>query len=728
MNKRYPLLLIVALMCTSGTSLTQSIANSRPDAATVLTSADGKYTSSSGAFSSFAPFGGSRMLVQKKAFNVIFSFDSPTVANRFGMQTGGDYFNSARGPKAWKIYGSNDYVPSADRKTDDTAANDAANWIELYSVEEETEWDDSGEYRYYEFPNPTPYRSYKIEVSDNNGESYTQWQYIEYLYEPETSIWVAGNPSEFSDGTLPAPAFGYYAFPSELPVVYKSYNEYKNENETIISRCTGYTFYLQNDNGDWVTEESGNGCEFTLTKNPKVNAKLVWNYENEYLVSVSADICGTVSTAGDYIAHGERFEVKATPNDGYRFARWCEDVPPGLEETNPLKLNITAPIAIRALFLPENAASPVQYVSPDGSDDNNGFTAESARQSLSNAVAFVSQFGETPSQVHVLEGWHPTKSPIRLDGPITVSGAGGDLSRTIVSNSVKTGWQTSHNQRVFEMNHPGAVVSNLTISGGLGLQVSGANVQFFNGGTVAGCVIENGFGDGWFSEGAAFNIITGRVTRCIIRNNGTNLRGHALGSAASIGTTFYKRPIGDALVDNCLFINNYCGDKSTADNLIWVGNGGKIINCTIVGSRMALTNEALFAEANLLRVESPGYAANCVAIGATDYDGNSITMNRPITWNDTNTIKACAVDNIASEDAAIGTGILRLVRKEDFKNYSAGDYRPAVFSALYNTGLPIEAGTIGTIDLSGKARVVGKSIDIGCYETQVSAGMRIRLR
>ena len=216
MNKRYPLLLIVALMCTSGTSLTQSIANSRPDAATVLTSADGKYTSSSGAFSSFAPFGGSRMLVQKKAFNVIFSFDSPTVANRFGMQTGGDYFNSARGPKAWKIYGSNDYVPSADRKTDDTAANDAANWIELYSVEEETEWDDSGEYRYYEFPNPTPYRSYKIEVSDNNGESYTQWQYIEYLYEPETSIWVAGNPSEFSDGTLPAPAFGYYAYPSEL--------------------------------------------------------------------------------------------------------------------------------------------------------------------------------------------------------------------------------------------------------------------------------------------------------------------------------------------------------------------------------------------------------------------------------------------------------------------------------------------------------------------------------
>ncbi len=727
MNKKYPLLLIVALMCTSGTSLTQSIANSRPDTATVLTSADGKYTSSSGAFSSFAPFGGSRMLVQKKTFNVIFSFDSPTVANRFGMQTGGDYFNSARGPKAWKIYGSNDYAPSADRKTDDTAANDAATWTELYSVEEETEWDDSGEYRYYEFPNPTPYRSYKIEVSDNNGESYTQWQYIEYLYEPETSIWVAGNPSEFSDGTLPAPAFRYYAFPSELPVVYKSYNEYKNENETIISRCTGYTFYLQNDNGDWVTEESGNGCEFTLTKNPKVNAKLVWNYENEYLVSVSADICGTVSTAGDYIAHGERFEVKATPNDGYRFARWCEDVPPGLEETNPLTLNITAPVAIRALFLPENAAAPVQYVSPDGSDDNNGFTAESARQSLSNAVAFVSQFGETPSQVHVLEGWHPTKTPIRLDGPITVSGAGGDLSRTIVSNSVNTGWQTSHNQRVFEMNHPEAVVANLTISGGRGLQVSGANIQFFNGGTVTNCIIENGFGSGWFTQGAAFNIITGRVTRCVVRNCGTDLRGHGIGSAACLGTFNYQKS-GDAIVDNCLFIDNYCGDKSSADAIAWVGNGGRIYNCTFVRSRMAVTDAALIADAHQLKVDATGFAANCVAIGATDYEGNQIVLNRPIYWSDAKTISACAVDNITAEDAEAMADILRLAGKEDFKNYAAGDFRPAVFSALYNTGLSIEAEIIGTLDLSGRARVSGKSIDIGCYETQVSAGMRIRLR
>ncbi|MGN0844539.1 MAG: hypothetical protein ACI4QT_04875 [Kiritimatiellia bacterium] len=50
---------------------TVAIATEKPDTAVVLTSADGVYTSSSGTFNSFYPFGGSRMLVQKKAFNVI---------------------------------------------------------------------------------------------------------------------------------------------------------------------------------------------------------------------------------------------------------------------------------------------------------------------------------------------------------------------------------------------------------------------------------------------------------------------------------------------------------------------------------------------------------------------------------------------------------------------------------------------------------------------------------
>lgn len=721
------IILFSLALATGAHAETVAIATSHPDTAVVLTSKDGIYTSSSGSFNSFDPFGDSRMLVQKKAFNVIYTFGSPTVANRLGVQSGGSWFSDTRGPKAWKIYGSNDYVPTANKKTDDTAAHDAATWIELFSVENETAWvsSETGEYRYYQFHNSSPYTSYKIEVSANNGDNYTQWKYIEYLFEEETSMLVAGNPSEFSDGALPDPAFGHYNYPTTFPALYQSYSEYTSEDETIVARCIGYTFYLQDENGDWVENKSGTECEFTLAEKPDASAKLVWNYANEYLVSVSADICGTVSLSGGYVAHGGTFSVTATPDSGYRFAQWCGGVPAGKENSNPLTLNITAPVAIRALFLPENAAAPVQYVSPDGSDDNNGFTPENARQSISNAVAFVSQFGEIPSLVHVSEGWYPTKKPIRLDGPITISGAGGDLSRTIVSNSVNTGWNTSKNQRVFELNHPEAVVANLTVSGGRGLQVSGANIQFFNGGTVTNCIIENGFGSSWYSQGAAFNIITGRVTRCIIRNCGTDMRGQGAGSTACIGTFNYQKR-GDAIVDNCLFIDNYCGSKSEADHIAWVGNGGRMYNCTFVGSRMAVTDAALIADAIQLKVEATGFAANCVAIGATDYEGNQIVLNRPIYWSDAKTISACAVDNITAEDAGTMADILRLIGETDFRDYAAGDYRPTTQSALYDAGTGVDI--LATTDLLGKNRVVGKAIDIGCYECQTTPGGCILLK
>ena len=56
---------------------------------------------------------------------------------------------------------------------------------------------------------------------------------------------------------------------------------------------------------------------------------------------------------------------------------------------------------------------------------------------------------------------------------------------------------------------------------------------------------------------------------------------------------------------------------------------------------------------------------------------------------------------------------------EFFKDYANGDYTPA--GPLVNKGANYEG--MASIDLAGKARLVGRKVDIGCYEASSSALM-----
>ena len=54
---------------------------------------------------------------------------------------------------------------------------------------------------------------------------------------------------------------------------------------------------------------------------------------------------------------------------------------------------------------------------------------------------------------------------------------------------------------------------------------------------------------------------------------------------------------------------------------------------------------------------------------------------------------------------------------EFFKDYANGDYTPA--GPLVNKGANYEG--MASIDLAGKARLVGRKVDIGCYEASSAA-------
>lgn len=64
---------------------------------------------------------------------------------------------------------------------------------------------------------------------------------------------------------------------------------------------------------------------------------------------------------------------------------------------------------------------------------------------------------------------------------------------------------------------------------------------------------------------------------------------------------------------------------------------------------------------------------------------------------------------------------------EMFANYAAGNYRPKVGGLLMDKG--VTAGlSLPSVDFEGLPRVVGKTIDIGCYESQKTIGFRLIIR
>lgn len=64
---------------------------------------------------------------------------------------------------------------------------------------------------------------------------------------------------------------------------------------------------------------------------------------------------------------------------------------------------------------------------------------------------------------------------------------------------------------------------------------------------------------------------------------------------------------------------------------------------------------------------------------------------------------------------------------EMFANYAAGNYRPKMGGLLMDKG--VTAGlSLPSVDFEGLPRVVGKTIDIGCYESQKTIGFRLIIR
>jgi hypothetical protein len=71
------------------------------------------------------------------------------------------------------------------------------------------------------------------------------------------------------------------------------------------------------------------------------------------------------------------------------------------------------------------------------------------------------------------------------------------------------------------------------------------------------------------------------------------------------------------------------------------------------------------------------------------------------------------------------TGTITGTAATFFKKYEEGDYRPKTGGVLVNKGQSYEP--LPAKDLGGNKRLIGRAIDIGCYEAH-AAELRIRVR
>ena len=352
----------------------------------------------------------------------------------------------------------------------------------------------------------------------------------------------------------------------------------------------------------------------------------------------------------------------------------------------------------------------VRYVATTGDDANHGGTPVSPKKTIGAAIESLAAIVPThPCTVHVAPGLYPISNPIFVTNSISVIGDDPDPSRVAVSNTVGAGYY-NQDQRIFRIDHAGAIVANLTMQKGQDYGHGGNFHIGSAGGTVSNCVVEAGYTRDNGKAGGAW-LDAGVVTHTVFRKNNTS-SGTVWWNGVTEGILHLG---GNSRAENCLFDNN---SQWVTVTLISVGGSATLRNCSIVNTGLSATNSD-YSVWSALKIDSGATVQNVVIAGVTNsVDGAAC----PPTGAVENFQNGAFDGNVTG----LPTGTITGTAAEFFEDYANGGYTPSVFSPLANAGVEYEG--MAATDLAGKKRKSGKHIDIGCYECQKTPGLFIFVR
>jgi hypothetical protein len=306
------------------------------------------------------------------------------------------------------------------------------------------------------------------------------------------------------------------------------------------------------------------------------------------------------------------------------------------------------------------------------------------------------------STIYVAPGVYttPRTKALNVNYGVRIIGEG-EPSSVVVSNAVESGYYNQE-RRIFVINHPDALVANLTMTKGEGYNRDGGNFSIGeNGGIVSNCLVLAGYcRDNGTAAGGALK--AGKVTHTIFRGNRSDSGSREWFTWRS-GVLLVQ---GSARVDNCLFEEN---NQNRAVVLIKMADSSVMRNCTIVNNSLSATNQYC-SYWSALEISSNATIENVVVAGVTNtVDGGKVRPGGAVARFVNGAIDSSIEGTAFPENTIVGTA------EDFFTDYAAGNYRPSTGGILIDKGVTYFG--MPKVDLSGQQpRKIGSSVDIGCYE------------
>ena len=313
--------------------------------------------------------------------------------------------------------------------------------------------------------------------------------------------------------------------------------------------------------------------------------------------------------------------------------------------------------------------------------------------------------------IHVAPGTYTQNGVIIVSNAVSIVGDSDSPTNVVFKNTEKGQW--SLNRGNFIVRNSGAVLANLTLKDGYasgtnngGISRAG-NLDLENG-TVTNCVLKGGYANNAGGEVGGARVRNGLLANCRIEGSKGGNRASAIFVYQSGGR-----------VENCLM----CGApnsfvKTTNTELAGVCvDGGTMANCTVTDFWLLhvdgkTTYTQLTKNGVALRIGSNAKVANCV-FADYRFANNEAT---PVAASGQGAGSKCV--NCAFDRGTAPNGTCGIAGLDDlFVKYEADDLRPG--PVLRNAGTAVQDAL--PTDLAGNPRVVGRKVDIGCYEWQVGA-------
>lgn len=347
-------------------------------------------------------------------------------------------------------------------------------------------------------------------------------------------------------------------------------------------------------------------------------------------------------------------------------------------------------------------------------EGNSGTAPYDALENAAPTIAEAFRIAADGATVRIADGSYTISERIALDGGETVESVSGDPSKVVISLPGETA--PGRTTRFFNL-YDGATLAGVTLSGGNVLNGNGGNV-WMRGGLLTNCVIRGGTctwngSSGGESSGGNLYAQRGRIVDCVI-TGGRAVGGNENHSSAGRAGAFYGAAVESGhsgQVQNCLFVDN------GGDSANWVASIDQswvVESCTFVSSSLGFANTAGSTGAAALRIADPSARVrNCAFAGITDSEGATAL---PLAGNAAS-VSFCAFDIAAADAGAdLGEGCVFSALPRMFASAGGNPWLPG--DALRDKGsAAIASANLPATDLSGaRARVVGRTIDIGCYE------------